>query len=208
MRKHQEIAAWQRCHPFVLRDGDKNTSYFHTKASNRRKRNRLKGLEDVHGFKQKSQEGMKSIVLNYFSDLFATSRPKISIDQVDFIKEKSSEDMVAMLSRPYSCEEVEAALAEMHPCKSPGPNGLPALFYKKFWDLVGADICDTVLDFLNDGRLPEDINYTYVALIPKVKNPSKMKDLCPISLCNVSYKIMSKVLANTLKMILPDIIDH
>lgn len=127
LRQHQETAAWQRCHPFVLRDGDKNTSYFHTKASNKRRRNRLKGLEDAHGVKQKSHEGMKSIVINYFSDLFATLRSEISIDQVGFIEEKISADMVDLLSRSYSHDEVEAALADMHPFKSPGPDGLYSL---------------------------------------------------------------------------------
>lgn len=65
-----------------------------------------------------------------------------------------------------------------------------------------------MLDFLNHGCIPDDINYTNVALIPKTKNPSKMIDLRPISLCNVSYKLISKVLANRLKVILPDIIDE
>lgn len=82
------------------------------------------------------------------------------------------------------------------------------LFYKKYWDLVGNDICDVVLDFLNYGHLPADLNYTHVALIPKTNNPTKMTDLRPISLCNVSYKLISKVLANRLKLILPDIIDE
>lgn len=54
--------------------------------------------------------------------------------------------------------------------------------------------------------MPNEINYTHVVLIPKVKNPSKMTELHPISLCNVSYKLISKVLANGLKEFLPQII--
>lgn len=69
-------------------------------------------------------------------------------------------------------------------------------------------MCGLVLDFLNNGRMPEDLNYTYVVLIPKVKNPSKMTKLRPISLCNVSYKLISKVLANRLKCFHPSIIDE
>lgn len=54
--------------------------------------------------------------------------------------------------------------------------------------------------------MPEGWNDTVVVLIPKVNNPERLKDLRPISLCNVVYKIASKVLSNRLKRILPDII--
>ena len=105
-------------------------------------------------------------------------------------------------------DEIQAALAEMHPCKSSDPDGFPALFYKNYWSFVGDDICEVVLSFLNDGYMLDGINYTHVVLIPKIKNPSKMNDLRPISLYNVSYKLISKVLVNRLKVILPKIIDE
>jgi hypothetical protein len=59
---------------------------------------------------------------------------------------------------------------------------------------------------MGGGEMPEGWNETVVVLIPKVLNPEKLKDLRPISLCNVIYKIASKVLSNRLKLILPDII--
>lgn len=89
---------------------------------------------------------------------------------VDFINKRLSDDMVAHLARPYIRVEVEAALAEMHPCKSPGPDGMPALFYKKFWDLIGDDVCDVVLNFLNNGFLPKEINFTHVAKVQESIN--------------------------------------
>ena len=60
-----------------------------------------------------------------------------------------------------------------------------------------------MLDFLNSGIMIPEINYTHIVLIPKVKSPEKMTDFRPISLCNVIYKIISKVIANRLKTILP-----
>ena len=74
-----------------------------------------------------------------------------------------------------------------------------ALFYQKFWHVEGEIVVNAILDFLNDGIMLPAINHTNIMLIPKVKNPEKMSDFRPISLCNVIYKIISKVLANRLK---------
>ena len=81
-----------------------------------------------------------------------------------------------------------------------------ALFHQKFWHIVGTDITNAVLDFLNTGVMLPELNYTHIVLIPKVKSPEKMSDFKPISLCNVIYKIISKMLANRLKLILPQLI--
>ena len=89
---------------------------------------------------------------------------------------------------------------------APGPDGMNALFYQKIWHVVGKDVVTAVLDFLNDGILLPALNHTDIVLIPKVKISEKMSDFRPISLCNVIYKIISNVLANRLKQVLPDII--
>ena len=81
-----------------------------------------------------------------------------------------------------------------------------ALFYQKFWHIVGDDVSVVVLDFLNNGTTLPGINYTHIVLIPKVKLPGRMTDYRLISLYNVIYKIISKVLANKLKLILPQLI--
>jgi hypothetical protein len=71
---------------------------------------------------------------------------------------------------------------------------------------MGDTIVEEVLNVLNGGDMSEGWNDIYVVLIPKVKDPSRIKDLRPISLCNVLYKLVSKVLTNRLKIIFPDII--
>ena len=96
----------------------------------------------------------------------------------------------------------------MHPTKAPRPDGMPAIFYQKYWDIIGDDVSKTILNILNSNAPMADLNKTNIALIPKIKNPTKMSDFRPISLCNVSYKIISKILANRLKPILSSIISE
>ena len=69
---------------------------------------------------------------------------------------------------------------------------------------MGDNVVIAVLDYLNSGIMIPGINHTNIVLIPKVKTPNKMSNFRPISLHNVIYKIISKVLANRLKQILPD----
>ena len=82
------------------------------------------------------------------------------------------------------------------------------LFYQTYWSDVGMDITQAVLSSLNSGSILKSINHTFIILIPKVKNPEKVSEFKPISLCNVIYKIVSKVIANRLKPLLNKIISE
>lgn len=79
-------------------------------------------------------------------------------------------------------------------------------FYQQHWDTVGPEVCAAVLHFCNTSCMGSSINSINIVLIPKCKNPAIESEFRPISLCNVVYKIISKVLANRLKVILPKII--
>ena len=115
------------------------------------------------------------------------------------------------LLKEFKAEEVWRALKQMHPTKSPGPNGMSPIFYQKHWEIVGPSILNCVLQALNTGIMLRGINDTYICLIPKTKPPpppQMITKYCPINLCNVIYKIISKVLANRLKKILHNVINE
>ena len=76
---------------------------------------------------------------------------------------------------------------------------MTALFYQKFWDIVKDDLTHMVNQFLFEGTMAQGLNDTNICLIPKTTKPNEMKTFRPISLCNVSYKIISKVLCQRLK---------
>jgi hypothetical protein len=110
------------------------------------------------------------------------------------------------LLKTFTAAEVEGALAQMHPLKSLGPDGFSASFYQKSWATTRNEVYSAVLDFLNHGTFDSSLNETYLILIPKKKNPTYVTEFRYISLCNVLYKIVAKVLVNRLKRVLPLII--
>jgi len=87
--------------------------------------------------------------------------------------------------------------------KSPGPDGYTVEFFKTAWPVLGRDLVIAIQSFFLKGFLPKGINTTILALISKKHEVSGMKDYRPISCCNVLYKIVSKLMANRLKEILP-----
>ena len=128
------------------------------------------------------------------------------MEVTDTIHTKVNEEMNQKLIRTFTKEDVEATLKQMHPTKAPGPDDMSAIFFQKYWDVIGNDITCMVLNVLNSNMPIADINRTNITLIPKINNPSKMNDFRPLSLTNVVYKLVSIVLANRLKNILPQII--
>lgn len=110
------------------------------------------------------------------------------------------------LTMHYTEDEIRKAIKQMHPDKAPGPDGMTPIFYQKFWSVVRRDVIAVILGILNDGHNPKPLNHTHIVLIPKIKNPSSPKDFRPISLCNVIFRIITKVIANRVKSILSHVI--
>jgi hypothetical protein len=204
--EREEIIARQRSRVDWLKEGDRNTAFFHARASARHHANTIKALVREDGTRCEQLLAIKGMVEDFYGDLF-TSEPCTATDVVlDSIHYKVTDDMNAELCKPYTDEEIRDALFQMGPTKAPGPDGFPALFYQTHWDFFKADICATVWGFLNGDILPEGLCDSVIVLIPKVQHPIHLKNFRPISLCNVLYKIASKVLANRLKILLPIII--
>ncbi|CAH9109059.1 unnamed protein product [Cuscuta epithymum] len=202
----QQIIFWkQRAKEFWLRDGDTNTRFFHNAVRHRRRINKIRGLRDLQGAWITDRESMKQMVQGYFDILFSTSlstNPMVDMSGAARVSEAQNRALL----RPITVEEVRKATFGMHPDKSPGPDGMNSGFFQNYWNIVGNDVVDFCVNCFEHGQIPLAVNQTNLVLVPKKTKPESMGDWRPIALCNVVYKIFSKVLANRMKGILNDII--
>jgi hypothetical protein len=205
--EREEIMARQRSRVEWLKEGDRNTAFFHARASARRHTNKIRALRREDGSRCEVLEEVKSMTENFYGNLF-TSEPCVSDAVLEAMPSKVTSDMNDELTKPYLDAEIKAALFQMGATKAPGPDGFPALFYQTHWELLKDDVCSAVRGFLMGEAISVGFCDSVIVLIPKVTNPEELKNFRPISLCNVLYKIASKVLANRLKVILPVVISE
>jgi hypothetical protein len=203
----QEELKWkQRAKEEWLKSGDRNTKYFHACATQRRKRNTIDQIHDGGGRLCRTADSIEEAFVNFYGDLFTSASPTNMEACTASITSKVSNSMNNNLLAEFTTVEVKKALDQMAPNKAPGPDGFTAGFYQQNWDTVGSEVCEAALYFFKNASMDGVINSTNIALIPKKKTPVSVTEFRPISLCNVVYKIIAKVLANRLKVVLPSII--
>ncbi|KAL5743553.1 hypothetical protein ACOSQ2_026669 [Xanthoceras sorbifolium] len=147
----EELYWKQRSRVDWLLAGDKNSKFFHRRATARKKKNMISSLVDGRGIRRESEQGMSNVVLDYFSDLFKSIQPSSSDFSAasSFLEHKVNAHMAGRLGEAFTRAEVRAAVFEMGPNKAPGPDGFHALFFQKFWNVVGEDVSSVCLNVLN-----------------------------------------------------------
>ena len=191
----KEEKLWhQRSKTHWMKEGDKNSRYFHHRASQRYRRNRIVRLRNSRGVMCMGDDNVASLLEEFYKELFKTSNPCNMEEVVQHTGRVVTEEMNKVLVEEFTRAEIELALNQMAPLKAPGPDGMPPLFYQHYWPSIGDEVSEAVLDCLNSGKMPSGLNHTFLTLIPKVKSPEKVSDFRPIALCNILYKLISKCL--------------
>ena len=200
----EEISWRQKSRELWLKDGDKNTGYFHKMANAHRRSNCLRKIS-INGKMIEKEADIRVGLIDAFKNLLSApsewrpSLPDLSFNEIG-IKDASK------LEEIFSEEEIWAAISGLNGDKAPGPDGFPLAFWSFNWDFVKAEVMGFFKEFHEQGKFVRSINATFLVLIPKKQNVEDLKDLRPISLVGGLYKILAKVLANRIKRVLGKVI--
>jgi hypothetical protein len=188
---HREEMMWrQRSRVNWLHEGDRNTKYFHKKATWRQSKNRIKKLKGLNGTWTDDPAEIDSMATDFFKSLYSEDKHMKANELIDLLHRPVSEEMNHELCKEFSDEEISDALFQIGPIKAPGPDGLPARFFQRNWAVLKKEVTTAVRNFFSTGLMAEGINDTVIVLIPKGVDSESLADYRPISLCNVAYKII------------------
>jgi hypothetical protein len=154
----------------------------------------------MHGNWVEDENVLQQIANEFYIALFSNNGNDVQWQQTELSFPKLSEDELQDISCDIVDEEIRRAVFSMSPWKAPGPDGFPAGFYQKSWNIVGKGVCDFVRQVWANPLLLREVNCTDICLIPKVERPEFIHQFRPISLCNTIYKIVSKVLSPQLSL--------
>eukprot|EP00253_Pinus_taeda_P028466 PITA_28466 len=211
-RCKQEETLWkQKSRVLWLKEGEQNTKNFHRSAIDYRNANKILELKNDEGGILRNHNDISVLLSNHFSNI--AQEPNVNreaaIQEItNAIPRLITEEQNWSLRKKITMEEVEEAVRSMPNDKAPGPDGFTINFYKACWEIVKYDIWEIVEDSRRSKTILKSLNSTFIALVPKVEEANTPEKFRPIALCNVIYKIISKVIANRLKMILPGIISQ
>lgn len=198
----------QRSRQLWLKAGDRNSRFFHNSVKGRKNLNRILMLLDNMDREHFSEGAKGDIALAFFRDLFTSSNPHDLDSFFTGFPERVTPEMNSVLTAEVSDTEIKNAAFGVKGSSAPGEDGLSGIFYQKFWHIVGPSVSCEVRKFFTTSTLSPGWNHTQLCLIPKITNATHMKDMRPISLCSVQYKIVARILCDRLKQVLPQIISE
>ncbi|KAL9243847.1 hypothetical protein vseg_017686 [Gypsophila vaccaria] len=203
--REEELYWRQRYKGQFIVHGERNTRFFHLSTILRRGKNRIIGLIDSDGVWIDDEGKCLYLAREHFRDLFSCDN---NFQGANFTPASFRTCPIALqkLADDLTDDEISEAVHQMGSFKTPGPDGFSPIFYQQNWNVVGSLVCSMVRTAFISNELPRDINHTLIRLIPKVSNPERIVDFRPISLLNVSLKIITRVLVNRLRPMMDDLI--
>ena len=185
-----------------MSEGDQYTKFFHQFYCHRKAKNTIWELIGVDGtkftyFKELTKEGVK-----HFGNLFKDPKAHNIKDMMKVVRHfprlfnESDNYVIGALA---TLEEVKITLDGFQNLKILGLDGWTVEFFEAFFDLDVEDSKEVLKEAHFSGRTSSMLDVTFIALIPKCSKPSSFNEFRSISLCNVVYKVISKIIVKRLK---------
>ena len=196
-----------RARALILDETEASSSHFFNQEISQGKKKTIQEIEVNDGVRTSKQPEIVSAFKNYYEELY-------SADAVDNVIEEFAQDVPQvpldhqdLLEHSITLEEIKSALEGMGNHKSPGPDGLTKELYVKFFEFLGPWLVRVFEDIFNRTELTDTMKLSYITLICKNEEaPHLCKNYRPISLLNIDYKIITKVLSNRLRNVMPILI--
>ncbi|XP_061356470.1 uncharacterized protein LOC133300904 [Gastrolobium bilobum] len=195
----EEITWFQQSRCKWIMDGDRNTKFYHASTVARRRNNKILALKDEEDRWITHPDDLKAMVTRYFERLYTDKEVQLTTFPLRELFPKVPSVSFGLLHRIPSMEEIRSVFFSMNGFKAPGPDGLHSIFFQSQWSIVGKSVTTLVQDIFQNPHLIRQLNKSLIFLIPKGDNPDSIKQLCLISLCNVAFKAISKIMANRLR---------
>jgi hypothetical protein len=192
-----------------MKRGKKSTKYFFNLEKKKGKEKLWNRVKTNDG---KYKEDIVSILeeqVNFFEKLFTSEGwdSDSAAYLLNNLEKKLSQEDKEICDEGITLDEISKAVKLQKPDKSPGEDGIVSEFYRHYWYLIGEDFESVVREIFDQKLLSESQNRGIITLMFKSGEREDIKNWRPITLLNVDYKIVSKILAERLKRVLPNIIN-
>jgi hypothetical protein len=174
--------------------------FFHATETIKHNKSFIMTLKNNDGLEVIKHEDKATILWEAFRDILGSSDfTHMHFNLEDLIQTADSLDE---LVQPILKEEIDNIVKNLLSGKSPGPDDFNIYYGKKCWDIIVNDFYEMCNAFYNENICLQSINGSYIILLPKVYNPTKVGGYRPISLLNSSIKLIIKILANRLQSVI------
>nr|GEZ63199.1 RNA-directed DNA polymerase, eukaryota [Tanacetum cinerariifolium] len=184
--------------------GDENSKFFHRLINQKRRNQMINGLM-VDGTWIMDPKLIKDTFLQFYEVKFQAQDDQVVFPNLPYSLTLDNRDR-DNLERQVNLDEIKEAIWDCGSSKASGPDGYTFAFVKKFWGTIHIDLHEFVDYFFTFSTMPHGANSSFFTLIPKVNNPTCIMDFPPISLIGIHYKIITKILANSLAKVVDKII--
>ena len=196
-------------------EGEKSSKYFFGLEKRNFKEKSWTKIFDINGQTLFGTQAIQARQVEFYKDLYKSQNLSNNDAERDFFlgspnstnsTYKLSEESKQLLDADISIDEIKRSLIKMNNNKSPGPDGISVEFYKLFWNTISKDLHEVFISGLEDHQLAYTQYLATIVLLYKKGPRPDIKNWRPISLLNTDYKLLSKVFAERLKKVLPEII--